>query len=203
MTLFDAKNLLQVEDKIGFVRLWIDLSDFPKSLKKGLDAAPLTKGTEELARELVVSNFATGNSVEFVRRVCRWGGDSRRGGKVIAYNSEDQIASCLRMSYEACLAKDRLAAINHVMALKGLSVSFGSKHLKFLDPEQHVVLDSIISEALGFSRTPAGYLAFSDHCRAILDVLKNEDVSYSGFGPNGWRLADVEMAIYNKIVGSQ
>ncbi len=203
MTLFEAKNLLQVEGEIGFVRLWIDLADFPTSLKKGLDAAPLTEGTEKLARELVHSNFATGKSVEFVRCVCRWGGDSRRGGKVIAYNSEDKIASCLRMSYEACLTQDRLAAINYITTLEGLSVSFGSKHLKFLDPEQHVVLDSIISEALGFSRTPAGYLAFSDHCRALLDVLKKEKVPYSGFGSNGWRLADVEMAIYNKIKGSQ
>ncbi|MBM7322384.1 hypothetical protein JS562_04480 [Agrobacterium sp. S2] len=199
MTLFKSKTLLHHDDKIGFVRLWMGLPDFPTFLKKGLDAAPLTKGTEELARELVVSDFAPGKSVEFVRRVCRWGGDSRRGGKVIAHNPEDRIASQLRAAYQACIANDPGAAIREITSLKGLAISFGSKHLKFLDPNQHVVLDSIICEALGFSPTSEGYLAFREHCFALQGLVRDMSMEYTGHSQEGWRIADIEMAIYNKI----
>lgn len=199
MRLFEARNLFQHDGKIGFVRLWMDLSDFPKFLKKGLIAAPLTGSTEQLARELVISDFDPKKSVEFIRRVCRWGGDSRRGGKVIAHNSEDEIASQLRAAHHACVAKDQTLALTEITALNGLAVSFGSKHLKFLDPSQHVVLDSIICEALGFSPTTNGYLAFREHCEAIQSLVRDASIEYTGFSQDGWRIADIEMAIYNKI----
>lgn len=199
MTLFKTKTLHQHDGKIGFVRLWMDLTDFPMSLKKGLDVAPLTRRTEELARELVVSDFAPEKSVEFVRRVCFWGGDSRRGGKVIAHNSEDQIARQLRAAHQKCIAKDPELAIREITSLKGLAISFGSKHLKFLDPNQHVVLDSIICEALGFSPTPQGYLSFREHCLALQGLVCDASIEYTGHSQEGWRIADIEMAIYNKI----
>jgi hypothetical protein len=199
MRLLEAGSLLQHDGKIGFVRLWMELSDFPRFLKKGLIAAPLTGSTEHLAHELVASDFDPEKSVEFVRRVCRWGGDSRRGGKVILHNSEDRIATQLRLAHQACVAREPMRALTEITSLKGLAVSFGSKHIKFLDPDQHVVLDSIICEALGFSPSASGYLAFRKHCDAIRALVRDASVEYTGLSPNGWRISDIEMAIYNSI----
>jgi hypothetical protein len=82
--------------------------------------------------------------------------------------------------------------------LNGLAVSFASKHLKFLVPERAVVLDSSISERLGYPRTPDGYLAFLGDCRSILEHATACNLHYTGWGKQ-WRVSDIEMAIFETL----
>lgn len=199
MTPFETRHLFKDGESIGFVRLWMHPQDFPDSLAIGLKGAPKTQFTEQVARRLIAANFQEGSAVDFVRRVCEWGGDNRRAGKVIKYNSPETIAKQLRQAHQACLDNDPRGALDEITKLRGLAVSFGSKHLKFLDPEQHVVLDSIICASLGFTADETGYLSFRGHCSALLQMLHEQNVMYSGFSPIGWRIADVEMAIFNHI----
>lgn len=47
--------------------------------------------------------------------------------------------------------------------LKGLGVSYASKHLRLLFPNHFPVLDSLICEEFGFALNPSGYLLFIDY----------------------------------------
>jgi hypothetical protein len=62
-----------------------------------------------------------------------------------------------------------------------------------------VVLDSIISKHLGYPMTPEGYHTFVSDCRRILERIVADGLEYPGWGAKGWRISDVEMAIYRKL----
>jgi hypothetical protein len=85
--------------------------------------------------------------------------------------------------------------------VKGLGISFASKHLKFLAPDGAVVLDSIIEEQLGYAKNLAGYATFLTDCHDILNACNQFGIRYTGWGAQGWRVSDVEMAIFQKIRG--
>jgi hypothetical protein len=78
-------------------------------------------------------------------------------------------------------------------------VSFASKHLKFLAPDAAVVLDSVIRNGLGYPDSPEGYQDFLNDCHTILDHAIANGLKYTGWGTNGWRVSDIEMAIYAKL----
>jgi hypothetical protein len=80
-----------------------------------------------------------------------------------------------------------------------LGVPFASAHLKFLAPDRAVVLDSNISARLDYPKTPEGYLRFVEDCRRILQRINEAGLSYPGYGAAGWRVSDVEMAIYESL----
>jgi hypothetical protein len=62
-----------------------------------------------------------------------------------------------------------------------------------------VVLDEIISENLGYPRSPAGYLLFLKECLEIRDVLNQAQIRVSRQRKR-WRVSDVEMAIYEELL---
>lgn len=59
----------------------------------------------------------------------------------------------------------------------GLGISFGSKHLRMLDPDRFAVLDSVLSEGLGYALNPKGYALFMRHLRDF-----HQQLSASGWG---------------------
>lgn len=71
---------------------------------------------------------------------------------------------------------------------KGVGVSFLSKHLRLLDPNRFVTLDSVIEEKLGYARNTAGYMRFLSD----LTQLKKEHQLQCSVG-------DLEEAIYLAI----
>ena len=193
-------TVLQNGRALQLVRLEIQLDEFPQLLQLGIDEGRLFE-TESLAQDLIRDDFPESASRDFVKAVCLWGGDPRRGGKVIRRNSPQEISSALRNAYLCSRGNELREALHAITALAGLAVSFGSKHLKFLDPNKHVVLDSIISERLGYTRDIEGngYLAWVATCNAFLKIVRANRINYPPNGPNGWRVSDIEMAIFNKI----
>ncbi len=105
----------------------------------------------------------------------------------------------LKSAYEATKQERICDSLAEITTLKGLAVSFGSKHLKFLSPDHHVVLDSILSERLGYRRDPTGYSQWRSACYEFLKHVRQTGVPYPGIGNNGWRVADIELAIFSKI----
>lgn len=58
-------------------------------------------------------------------------------------------------------------AITCGVAIKGLGVSFASKHLRIIDPSRFAVLDDVICQGFGVAMNVQGYLLFLRLLRAF------------------------------------
>lgn len=102
-------------------------------------------------------------SFEFSEAVCDWAAGRRVWARLNRYYDHDQNA----LGKELCAwfqgikgTHDVEEAIKPGIAIDGLGVSFASKHLRMLDPHRFAVLDSVLSEKLGFALNVAGYKLF-------------------------------------------
>lgn len=176
--------------------------DFSKALLRNVHAFLETRPVELKAAALIAGDFPAADCIAFLEAVCLWGNRAGTAALVKKKNTETEIRNAFS---DACdhLQNDRLTdALTSVIRLKGLDVSFGSKHLRMLSPTKAVVLDSIIALGLGYNRTPDGYTKFLEDCVAIRDLLNGPTGSPNPIDLAGsWRLCDVEMAIYSKLRG--
>lgn len=113
------------------------------------------------------------SALELTDAICKWG----RGHRVYG-NLEKRHCHTLGQKMDrwmrAALATDTdEAAIASVSPSRedglpeGLGVSFGSKHLRMLDPDRFAVLDSVLSQGLGYALNPKGYALFMHHLRNL------------------------------------
>jgi hypothetical protein len=184
--------------RFHITRLSIDLSEFPDLLRGFFANNPQTQHIEELAAGLRRGGFDPIGSAAFLKNVGNWGGYSGIAGRVLKQNPLPQICSRLEA---ACGALDRGqigTALQELVEVKGLGISFASKHLKFLAPEKAVVLDSIISTRLGFPMTIFGYEEFLQDCLSILTEVQATRIPYPGWGTQ-WRVSDIEMVFFTKL----
>ena len=183
-------------DEYQIVRLSFPGAQLARYLDRGLKDEGIF-ARERDGVELVQSNFSPELTDRFVREVCKWGGYAGVAGKVLRANRIEDVVSTMRVSYAATQEGDLERAISAITSLRGLAVSFGSKHLKFLDPNNHVVLDRIIRERLGDPRTIGGYCEFNADCASLRDAVNGEGYRRSDGRP--FRIADVEMAVFQML----
>lgn len=161
---------------------------------------PTTAEIEKRAANLADNDFRVTELQSFIKTVCNWGGYPGIAGRIIKNNEINEIATIFRKAYRQALDGDVIEALETLQQIKGLGkVSFASKHLKFLAPERAVVLDSIISERLGYRMNAGGYARFLDDCNTILSHVLTGGLEYTGWAKEGWRVSDIEMAIFAKI----
>ena len=103
-------------------------------------------------------------------------------------------------------------AIESALSIPGLGLTYASKLLRYLDPENYGALDRRIREGLA-RLTPAplpkiydsnmasmimGYTAFTTYVRRLRDDLTAKGVFLPGGNDEGrtWRAAEVEMALF-------
>jgi hypothetical protein len=87
-------------------------------------------------------------------------------------------------------------ALREIRRLRFLGLSFASKHLRLLRPDVCPVLDSVLSEHLGYPLNVAGYKRFSDDCLRLSGWLHECKVHNPILREDGrWFAADVEMAL--------
>lgn len=185
---------------IRIVRLDIPLANFPLLLERHLAAdrghrSRDTRVVEGLCASYVANGFRVAETENFVRRVTRWGNYAGIGGQVVRNNDMAEIADAFQEAH-ADLRNGRTAsAISRIIAIDNLAVSFGSKHLRMIDPYRAVVLDSTISCRLGYPGTVEGYTEFVTDCRSIRSILRSKKIPPA---PKRkiWRLSEVEMAIF-------
>lgn len=125
--------------------------------------------------------------LKFSELVCEWG----RGQRVWAnlqrhHKSDAELAQAygdwFRIAREAS-GED--AAIEPGINIKGLGVSFASKHLRMLDPDRFAVLDEVLSDGLGFALNPKGYKLFM---QLLQDFSKQNHIKHS--------LAELESGLF-------
>ena len=178
----------------------IPLADFDNLALRHSQKVIDTGAVEAEGRRLIETGFALKVTESFVRSVCKWGGYSGIGGRVLKANSSEVISCRLReaLSLMRTAEPDLAGALR---AVNGISVlgtpSFASKHLRFLEPKLCPVFDAYLRECLPYSFDPVGYAAFAADCATLARELGRRRVSNPWPGRDGnWYAADVEASIY-------
>ncbi len=182
----------------GFPPKILSTNRFSHFLGRHLMLDPTTPSIEQFGARLVADDFPLNRMEIFVRIVCKWGNDNRIAFRVLQQNSINEIRRTMKQAYSSLENNDPHTAIERIRELPGRGISFGSKHLKFLDPSRSVVLDSIIRSQLGYRDTANGYVAFLHDCLSIRDFLNSLGVAATERRKK-WRVSDVEMAIFMKV----
>jgi hypothetical protein len=158
-----------------------------------------TLSLEVEARRLMTTNFSRQQLSAFIRGVCAWGGYPRTAARVLEQNAwpviQHQFSSAIAaLSLEP---PDLQSALRALMRVRHLGLSFASKHLRLLRPDLCPVLDSTLSETLGYPLNSRGYQRFANDCQKVAALLQELGVP-NPLGRDGgkWYPADVEMALF-------
>ncbi len=192
--------ILQHNGKLAVVRLELSPDEIPALLSAHAIQYPGAKDLEILGEKLQLEKYPPLASVNFVRKVCEWGGGDRLISRVLVTGHE-RISEVLQHSVR--LADQGLVAdaVAEIQKLPYLGQSFASKQLRFLRPARAVILDSVIRNNLGYPATGEGYTEFLRDCEEMLQLLQK-------LAPKGpldvkqpLRVCDIEAAIFAKIQG--
>ena len=117
----------------------------------------------------LTSNPTPAWSSAFSKKVCAWA--APRGRQVWRmlnkYNKDDLGKQLCAWFKIAIKTDDAETALAPGLDIKGLRVSFASKHLRMLQPERFATLDSILSRELGFALKAAEYPHFLHELQAF------------------------------------
>jgi hypothetical protein len=157
-----------------------------------------TRSLERQGRRLL-GGFVDEELIVFVRRVSEWGGYPKTSQRVFECNDLSEVRRRFENAIHALTVDDPhiTFALRELRRIRGLGISFSSKHLRLLRPDVCPVLDSILSERLGYPLNVSGYKRFSDACRSVGKLLKERGIDNPmSRRDHEWYAADVEMAVY-------
>lgn len=118
----------------------------------------ITDEVEKLRAQLSAGVF--NDVLKFSKEVCNWGQGQRVWGNLIRFNGRSSLERQLQAWLtEIAHAGDENAILKGTQ-IRGLDVSFASKHLRMLAPQKYAVLDSVLSKGLGFALNSKGYRFF-------------------------------------------
>jgi len=158
-----------------------------------------TLSLEVEARRLLTTDFSRQQLSDFIRGVCVWGGYPGTAVRVLEQNAWPDIQRQFGSAISALSLDppDLQNALRTLRRVRHLGLSFASKHLRLLRPDVCPVLDSTLSEKLGYPLDSRGYQRFSDDCRKVGALLQRLGVpNPMGRDSGKWFSADVEMALF-------
>lgn len=148
---------------------------------------PTTDAVQAQGRRLLAD--AWDESFDFSRQVCEWGGGGRVWGNLNRHYAPEALQSELRRWFvDVNAANGDSNIIVGGLKIKGLGVSFASKHLRLLKPDQYAVLDDVLSLGIGFALNPAGYELFMHELKRFKDKY---EIAYS--------ISKIESALFGLI----
>jgi len=181
--------LRQSTDVLTLADWTVSRSELQKAIKRASQDQE-TKKVVNLGKALARNPTPT-CSFKFSKAVCAW---ALMGGRVWGkIKDQEDLGEKLCCWFQvAKKTRDVEEAIKPGIAIKGLHVSFASKHLRVIWPRRFAVLDSVLSRELGFALNVAGYKLF-------LRMLREFKEQY-GFKEN---IGTLEMGIYWFIQGQK
>ena len=156
---FDHNELTAGGEELNFAGFKFSRAALDASVKLLEQEDTATSEVEGLGERFFKSPSVEA-AYEFSRQVCEWGRGQRVWGNLERFHSKESLGqqicewliSARTMSPEEAIA----AGVN----IKGLGVSFASKHLRLAMQDRFGVLDEVICEGLGFAMNEAGYRLF-------------------------------------------
>jgi hypothetical protein len=155
---------------LGLLRFTVD--SLRNAIARGYSDDPATARTEKHGRDyLTLANPTPDESLVFSEAVFAWG----RGKRVLAnlrrHYPEDELKDALHAWLSTVSGMEVRQALAAGLALKGLDVSFVSKHLRMLEPHRFATLDEVLSLGLGYAANPAGYQLFLNQLAELRNKL--------------------------------
>jgi len=171
------------------------LSDFPHLVELHLKVAPGTHDVEQKAKDVVAANFAGPVLEEFICEVHHWGGTLRNYYRVVEHTKPEYFINAWNaLNLPTPLIE---SALNQLLKIKHLGVSYGSKHLRFLRPDICPVLDNVVWENFKYPWDAKGYRLLQADVMKVAKALTESQVHNPMNRPDGrWYAADVDMAIF-------
>jgi len=158
-----------------------------------------TMSLEVEGRRLLTTDFSRQQLTDFIRGVCAWGGFPGTAERVLEQNAWPDIQHQFGSAIAALTLDppDLQSALRALRRVRHLGLSFASKHLRLLRPDVCPVLDSTLSEKLGYPLDSRGFLHFSDDCQKVAALLQQREIRNPlGRAGGKWYPADVEMALF-------
>lgn len=186
---------------------FIPIAEFPELLAVFVRCGPDTRPLEAEGLRLTAERFSDAEATRaFMRRVFRWGG--RTGGRVRGnmekhyQGSYSQICDHLREASVALSAthpntQRAMMCVNRIKFLG--SVSYASKHLRFMAPSACVTLDRLLAFQLNCGPRVEAFVRLSADCASIATEFSQSGLVPHPAGDRVWHAADVEAAIFTKL----
>ena len=154
-----------------------------------LEDSELTKEIETLGTNFKLDSISARKFSKKV--VCDWGRGHRVWGNLI---KDKKLSGKLNDWFVKVRngTSDDFEAIEAGIKIKGLGISFASKHLRMLAPERFAVLDSVLSGGLGFALNTKGYLFFLRFLREFQNELQKSHSAH-------FNIATIESGIFNLV----
>lgn len=99
-------------------------------------------------------------ALAFSEAVVDWGRGGRVWGNLKRFHADNLGSQIHDWILELKKSKTDEEAIAYGISIKGLGVSFASKHLRMFNPEKYAVLDEVLSNGLGIALNEKGYALF-------------------------------------------
>jgi len=164
------------------------------------------KELEAEAERLLTTDFSRQQLSDFIRSVCKWGGYPGTATRILEQNAWPDI----KFQFGSAIASlsldppDLQSALRALRRVRHLGLSFASKHLRLLRPDVCPVLDSTLSEKLGYPLDGRGYQRFSEDCQKVAALLQQLCVpNLLGRDGGKWFAADIEMALFVYVKGNR
>ncbi|MFM0031866.1 hypothetical protein PQR70_37220 [Paraburkholderia madseniana] len=131
-----------------------------------------------LLRAIKAGHANPADFFSFSEAVHQWGRGERVWGNLKRFNG-DALEGLMAAWLSEAPNLDIADAVEVGITIKGLDVSFASKHLRMLEPERFCVLDEVLSLGLGYALNPRGYKLFVNQLRAYqLEHRPDETIAY-------------------------
>jgi len=196
----------------------IRLKDFPDIYNEFVSGVGTGPDTQTLALErkgatLMKNDFANRKRVyPFFLDVMAWGGKSgnRVCGHLKKYNGkhmEERVVKAIIDAGRLLRKRDIAGAIRRMIALKGMHISFGSKVLRMLSPEQVGVYDNVLAVFLDYPMGKKreddikGFVDFCADCEKVKKMLNAKKIPNPKREETGgkWLIADVEAVLFYPV----
>ncbi len=185
-TLSDRSKSPVVE--LGILRTTVDT--LSHSIRKNYEADSGITDMEmkgRMYRSLQAAGIS--DSLTFSEAVCNWGRGARVFGNLQRHYPDRELGERIHYWLMKVAELEPREAVTLGLEIKGLRISFVSKHLRHLEPERFAVLDEVLSLGLGYGMNPAGYQLFIKHLSSLKDELSN-------MGEPARNIAEIESGIF-------
>jgi hypothetical protein len=201
---YDASHQRLTAKCVGFRNLYMS----PSAFKAAIQTIEAQEKIHNVEKELQ-SLYKNQLFVELSKKVCEWGGPTgnrvwgnlnkrvaqaafdANGNQIFQVGSlQHDLKEWLDFAHHATLPKQVVEVLRKGIKIKGLKVSYASKHLRLLFPDHFPVLDSLISERFDFAMNPSGYELFSEQ----LNQFKKDYPEFATF-----TLGQIESGIFKLI----
>jgi hypothetical protein len=199
-----ANMLLKINFEEVIFGMKINVSELPSLVDRYLinDKTRSTPELEENGKSLIANDFPERDLTKFIENICKWGGYQGIATRVLKQNQK----SNLREKFVSAVNQlnndppNRKKALDSILNINQLNISFGSKHLRFLRPDICPALDKKISGMLGYVLNLGGYERFASDCQLIANKLEKLKINNPlKREKRKWYIADIEIALFQNI----